>query len=856
MTVENQFPYQSFIANGTQTNFALGFYVENTDHFEVKKNDQAVSKNDYSYNSTSNSIVFNTTPKIGEMVEIQRRTTAERATTYKTYNNSFRPEVLNKDIDRIWLKVQELGVADNLLKLYTEKLHIEQKGYIDNQDQVIRQIVADLRTYVDQQDNNLNSHFESAISKQGLSLKQLNDFYNQLMQRISAIAVENGWDTGVVTDGWTDKTQAQLNIQNLDKETGFIKESSVLLESGRKQLDKNQETISTADYGSVGKAQNIPISTWYDRNSPYYRGYEDLAAVKVDYPHVTAETNSVDWAATQQALKVAGEYGSVKVVGCLFLQEGETITTLTGQKLYGLSNNWFINSNKGNQFVGSLTGQIPKYGIYYDGTTGTGLRLAAATVLENLVIFGKGYLLTDGSVQLTRPGFAELHNATGIELEKFAHFNNCSIYYFKTAVKSVGGNYYSRFTNVEITRCEIGYEYGEIYSQHFYGCTMREVRIPFKFTQRVMGFNWYGGSVEGFLATENSYSIGIPAQSQLNFYGTYFETFEKTIIGGAVFKQLGSLTYLGLYGCAIYLNNMTKFIDASTALKSTVISKGNRLIVSQETSVKAPVYLYINPHDEMSNYDCDGTDIVHYVRGYPSNTDTGSIQTGLKSVIVTDASKFSVGQLLIIKNGLGSGVDLETVVTAVASNTISLSRASKSSISNAVIEIYHITQYVQRTTGLNLVNFNIKFPIDYPLSFDVQEFSGIDSLAKKSRKTAPENTFNGSSSGVVEYVADGTDWNPANKQDGLGAYPVAYRGGRYIPMLGGFAGTITLGTSLTTQVLNQNITATSKVILTPTNVSATNLKIYVSAKITASRFEITATTAPVGTETFDYFIYD
>lgn len=63
MTVENQFPHQSFTANGTQTNFALGFYVDDKNHFDVKKNDQAVSKTDYSYNSGSNSLVFNSTPK-------------------------------------------------------------------------------------------------------------------------------------------------------------------------------------------------------------------------------------------------------------------------------------------------------------------------------------------------------------------------------------------------------------------------------------------------------------------------------------------------------------------------------------------------------------------------------------------------------------------------------------------------------------------------------------------------------------------------------------------------------------------------------------------------------------------------
>lgn len=62
MTVENQFPHQSFTANGSQTNFALGFYVDDEDHFQVKKNDQPISKTAYSYNKNSNSILLNTTP--------------------------------------------------------------------------------------------------------------------------------------------------------------------------------------------------------------------------------------------------------------------------------------------------------------------------------------------------------------------------------------------------------------------------------------------------------------------------------------------------------------------------------------------------------------------------------------------------------------------------------------------------------------------------------------------------------------------------------------------------------------------------------------------------------------------------
>lgn len=117
MTVESQIPYQSYTANGLQTSFALGFYVEDKGNFFVKKDDSVVNVNDYIYDSTTNSISFNTAPPQDCLVEIERVTSVDRSTTYATFNNSFRPEVLNYDIDRIWRKLQELAYTDSVLFL-------------------------------------------------------------------------------------------------------------------------------------------------------------------------------------------------------------------------------------------------------------------------------------------------------------------------------------------------------------------------------------------------------------------------------------------------------------------------------------------------------------------------------------------------------------------------------------------------------------------------------------------------------------------------------------------------------------------------------------------------------------------
>ena len=112
MTVENQLPIQHFTANGSTTVFAFNFAVEGKDHFKVTVNGTAVSVNDYRYDASLNAVVFNTAPVAGVEVVVERVTTLERAINYQTYNNTFRPETLNYDIDRIWHVLQESNVVD------------------------------------------------------------------------------------------------------------------------------------------------------------------------------------------------------------------------------------------------------------------------------------------------------------------------------------------------------------------------------------------------------------------------------------------------------------------------------------------------------------------------------------------------------------------------------------------------------------------------------------------------------------------------------------------------------------------------------------------------------------------------
>ncbi len=59
--------------------------------------------------------------------------------------------------------------------------------------------------------------------------------------------------------------------------------------------DKARDTINVMDFGAIGDANSHPLST----------RYASLAAAQVDYPHATALTDEIDWAAWQAAVNHA-----------------------------------------------------------------------------------------------------------------------------------------------------------------------------------------------------------------------------------------------------------------------------------------------------------------------------------------------------------------------------------------------------------------------------------------------------------------------------------------------------------------------------------------------------------------------
>lgn len=105
MAVQEQTPYIKYIANGVTQTFATEFDCESKDQLVVMLNGEEPVFTSWSY--ADKQVTFLIAPVVGTVVELKRQSKLNRTTDYQSYNNSFRPEAINKDLDRIWYAIQE-----------------------------------------------------------------------------------------------------------------------------------------------------------------------------------------------------------------------------------------------------------------------------------------------------------------------------------------------------------------------------------------------------------------------------------------------------------------------------------------------------------------------------------------------------------------------------------------------------------------------------------------------------------------------------------------------------------------------------------------------------------------------------
>ncbi|AWL29231.1 hypothetical protein DJ533_11965 [Acinetobacter defluvii] len=196
MAVSEQTPYIEYIGNGITKSFALGFDCENQDHLIITIDDIEPLVGDWSL--VNGSIIFNIAPIDGALITIQRNTPFSRTTDYQSYNNSFRPQSVNKDFDWIWLKLQELGLSDWLLSKRIGK-EISDRILVDNQ----------LKEYIDNQDN----IFQADYILRDVSLKK---YIDQMIALVTGDSSFEGITTDFVFDALTGKTQEKINVERVE----------------------------------------------------------------------------------------------------------------------------------------------------------------------------------------------------------------------------------------------------------------------------------------------------------------------------------------------------------------------------------------------------------------------------------------------------------------------------------------------------------------------------------------------------------------------------------------------------------------------------------------------------------------
>ncbi|WP_111860342.1 hypothetical protein [Acinetobacter sp. CFCC 10889] len=220
MAVSEQTPYQEFIANGTTTVFPLNFDAKEQDHLIVLVDDVEPQVGEWSFDFNTDQVTFLKAPKANSVIKIRRDTPLKRDSNYQTYNNSFRPEPVNEDLDSIWYKLQEMGVLN----------------WMVNND------IKDLGAYVDSLNDETKAIFLAEIERQGISLNQLENLTNKIYQNLANIAVTKGWFAEFVA------TKNGLNQQQVNDDQLKINNNIA------------EKTVHVKDFGAIGDGLSHPLS--------------------------------------------------------------------------------------------------------------------------------------------------------------------------------------------------------------------------------------------------------------------------------------------------------------------------------------------------------------------------------------------------------------------------------------------------------------------------------------------------------------------------------------------------------------------------------------------------------------------
>lgn len=252
MAVQEQTPYIEHTGNGVTTSFSLEFQCESKGHLIVLVDE--IEPPIATWSLTGGNVVFTTAPAAGKKITLQRNTPFSRTTDYQSFNNSFRPQTVNSDVDRIWLKLQELGYKDSvLLRMVVQE--ITERKLKDTEINAKLAAEAAARILADK---NLQNQLDQDNADIYDLFKKLS---NEIVNRISG-------DKSVRKD-LTDYINFMLTQESEDMPifTG-VADNIVITEDGGTQRELNR--ISTITVSTV--AEMLLLTSWPGR-TVVTRGY-------------------------------------------------------------------------------------------------------------------------------------------------------------------------------------------------------------------------------------------------------------------------------------------------------------------------------------------------------------------------------------------------------------------------------------------------------------------------------------------------------------------------------------------------------------------------------------------------------
>lgn len=286
MTVPEQIPYVGYIGNGTTTIFPITFHLSDPEYLVVTVNKEIPQTGNYTVDATNGNVIFGVAPASGAQVELYRETQLNRDTEYKSYNNSFRPEIVNYDFDKVWQVLQEQHMIDAEV-LARIKAEIEWRRTHDaNFDELSKmrdsQIFSGLKQYLDTivaaTDPNIFGGITAgivfALDKKSVQthLEEIADEFLEVRELISAI--EDGSSEAIMAESQrAQQAEGQLssNIVNETSRALFAEnqlEQAIAATAGG--YFKSYKTLALANADIANIPLNVSVRVLSDEDGGDY----------------------------------------------------------------------------------------------------------------------------------------------------------------------------------------------------------------------------------------------------------------------------------------------------------------------------------------------------------------------------------------------------------------------------------------------------------------------------------------------------------------------------------------------------------------------------------------------------------